>query len=1082
MRNYLLYGSSLLLILAGFSLIFYLHSEREQEAQQFNTANQTIHKLINESRAIDSELLRVLNFRRNHFDFITRSVKQLRHYQKILIAEQSLFQQLPIDEVHTQVEQYLQKSQEKLKILEHLKSRFASYKNTLRYIPTIADTLKLSTPSTIKEQINALQALVFSYSMFPEEQTRQQLLDRIDDLELLTEDSSTTELINNLLFHTKANLSFRNGIQSLYKRYKKLDAANHLLSMEEQLTDYIKYQKAHSYSTNNVFLAITTFLLTGLLFGIHHFRLERNKVAANRNMFNDALESINESFAIYDKDDRLIKWNKKFEQLYPRLKNVIRVGMNYQELVEQGLKQGQFICPDISKEEARQLMLVSHKESLKNIMECLSGERYYLANHSRTSSGGIASVHIDITERRKMEIQLVELSRAVEQSPASVIITDTSGNITYVNPKFEQITGYSSSEILGQNPRILKSGHTSPEEYQQMWQTIQAGMEWNGIFHNKKKNGDLFWEQAILSAIRDSNQNIIAYLAIKEDITQRMAKDEQLRMSAMVFETSLQAIVVTDANNTIKLVNPSFEKITGYSASEVIGKTPAILKSGRHDGAFYKALWNTLYSMGRWQGEVWNRRKDGQVYPEWLSIALIKDDKGKVLEHVAVFSDISERKKAEDKIQWQANFDHLTQLPNRSLFIDRLSQFLATFKREQKSFALLFMDLDRFKVVNDTLGHAVGDELLKLVAKRLQENLAESDTIARFGGDEFTVLLPRIKNIHSAAHVAERLISLLTAPFIIESSEVFIGTSIGITIYPDDANDESSLIRNADMAMYHAKESGRNTYRFYTQSMNEKMLERMQLEKDLHRAIEENELFLEYQPVINPNNHQVVGAEALVRWMHPQKGRLAPLQFIPIAEETGLIRQLGEWVMQKAMNELAQWHRQGHSHLYMAINVSSAQRMLGLTAEKVQHFIQQAEVEPKYITLEITESLLIDHTEDSLEWLQSLKSTGLKLSIDDFGTGFSSLSYLRHFPVDTLKVDKSFVDDILTFKQNAKLVESIVSLAHNFDLTVVAEGVEEKQQMEFLQNLECDYIQGYYYSKPLSEKDFLVYITHQQET
>jgi len=1077
MKNQILYSSSFILLFGCFSLIFYWHSEREQEAEQFNTASQSIHELQRLSQSIDNELLRVLNFRRNHFDVLASSVSQLRKGQKQLVTENNVFDDLPIAGVNAQISQYIQYSQAKLSLLEHLKSRFASYKNTLRYIPTISDTLKPSLNSSeIKEQVNALQALIFSYSMFPEEHTRQQLQNKIEDLELLTLEPEPALLVENLLFHANANLRFRDGIKSLYERYKAINTVNYLDWIEVKLSDYIKNQKAHSYTTNNVFLALTTLFLTGLLFGIHYFRLERNKVAASRNMFNDAIESINESFAIYDKNDQLLVWNKKFEQFYPRLKNIIRVGMNYQEMVEEGIKRGQFVCPDISKEEARQLMLVSHQESLKNIMECVSGERYYLANRSRTSSGGIAAVHIDITERRNMETRLIELSRAVEQSPTSVIITNTDGYITYVNPKFEQITGYSAAEVLGKNPRLLKSGRTSPEEYMTMWQTIHAGKEWNGVFHNKKKNGELFWEQAIISAIRDSSNRIIAYLAIKEDITRRKAREEQLRMAAMVFETSLQAIVVTGPDNIIKLVNPSFEKITGYKAEEVIGKTPAILKSGRHDGAFYKALWNTLYSMGRWQGEVWNRRKDGQVYPEWLSIALIKDEQGQVLEHVAVFSDISERKKAEDKIHWQANFDHLTQLPNRSLFIDRLSQFLATFKREKKSFALLFMDLDRFKVVNDTLGHAAGDQLLKMVAQRLQENLSESDTIARFGGDEFTVLLPRVKNMHSAAHVAERLIGILTRAFIIDSSEVFIGTSIGITIYPDDANDETTLIRNADMAMYHAKESGRNTYRYYTQSMNEKMLERMQLEKDLHRAIDENELFLEYQPVINPKNHQVVGAEALVRWMHPIQGRLGPDQFIAIAEETGLISQLGEWVLIEALSELSRWHQQGHNCLHMAVNVSSAQRVLGLTADKVEDYLQQANMEPKYLTLEITESLLIDHTKDSLEWLQLLKQTGIKLSIDDFGTGFSSLSYLRHFPVDTLKVDKSFVDDILTFRQNAKLVESIVSLAHNFDLNVVAEGVEEKNQMEFLEQLGCDYIQGYYYSKPLSNQNFLAYL------
>jgi len=1076
MKNRFLYSSSFILLFGSLLLIFYLHNEREKESQYFQQTEIHIHQLLNLSQAIDIELLRILNFRLNHYDSLVQMTKQLLQTQKKLQLEQHDSINLPIEGVSQRLTEYLQDSQKKISLLEHIKAVFSSYKITLRYIPSIADALKQTVTAEIKEQINALQALVLNYSLFPEEIARQQLQEQIERLQLYDLDSQSNTLMENLLHHCKANMDFHNRIQVLFSRYEAIGAIKHLGWIEHQLVTYIGSKASQSFNANNIFLISTAILLTGLLFGIHYFRLEHDKVAVSRNLFHDAIESINESFAIYDENDKLLVWNSQFEKFYPKLKGFLQPGLSYQEIVEEGIRCGQFVGTGMSDQEIRLLMQVGFKEALKNVPEYISGNRCYLANNSRISSGGIASVHIDITERRTMESQLIELSRAVEQSPASVIITDTKGKISYVNPKFEQVTGYSADEVLGKNPRILKSGHTSVQEYQKMWETIHSGKEWHGIFCNKKKNGELIWEQAIMSAIRDSNNHITAYLAIKEDITTRKAREEQLRMAAMVFETSSEAIVVTDPDNIIKLVNPSFEKITGYQANEVIGKTPAVLKSGRHDSSFYRAMWNTLYSMGRWQGEVWNRRKSGQVYPEWLSIALVKDEHDNVIEHVAVFSDISERKKAEDKIHWQANFDQLTQLPNRTLFVDRLKQFIAASKREKKSFALLFMDLDRFKVVNDTLGHSAGDQLLQKVARRLQENLSESDTVARFGGDEFTVLLSRLKTIHTAALVADRLIAILEKPFVIEGSEVFIGTSIGITIYPDDDDDEASLIRNADMAMYHAKENGRNTYRFYTQSMNEKMLIRMQLEKDLHRAIEENELFLEYQPVINPQTQAVIGAEALVRWLHPTQGRLGPDQFISIAEETGMIGQLGEWVLQHALNELASWHQAGYSHLYVAVNVSSAQRVLGFSVEKVKQCLNQARVEAKYLTLEITESLLMDHTEDALNWLLSLKHTGLKLSIDDFGTGFSSLSYLRRFPVDTLKVDKSFVDEILTQGENAKLVESIISLAHNFALDVVAEGVEEQAQVEFLEKIDCDYIQGYYYSKPLSAAQFVAFM------
>ncbi len=1076
MKNKLLFSVSFFLILSSLLLIFYLHNGHKREIEHFLYAEKNIHQLFRLSESIDADVLRLLNFRINNFDSLSEKIQQLRKAQnKLYVNDPYSAINLPISGIKKQIDNYLAASEIKQQLLEHIKSNFASYKITLHYIPTIAAELNKSMDIDIREHINALYALLFNYNLLPANQVKQQLQQKIDYLQSLMLEHESVLLLENLLFHVNANLAFQETIQSMFDSYNNQKADSHLIKLDETIEILLDAKTADSYKANNIFLVSIIFLLSGLLFAIHYFRVEKSKASDSRDMFLDAIESIDEAFSIYDNNDKLISWNSKFEQLYPRLTDFIKPGISYQQLVEEGIKREQFDYQDYSENDVRQLMLVSHNESLKNIMECINGGRCYLANSNRTSSGGIASVHIDITERKKMEAHLLELSRAVEQSPAAVVITNTKGNITYVNPKFEQITGYGATEVLGENPRILKSGHTSKEDYQQMWESIHSGKEWSGIFHNKRKNGELFWEQAIMSAIRNNNNKIIAYLAIKEDITRRRFHEEQLRMASMVFETSSEAIIVSDKKNRIKLVNPSFEKITGYKADEVMGKNPSILSSNEQGDKFYKNMWEILHRKGRWQGEIWNRRKNGEIYPEWLSISLLKDEQDNISEYVAVFSDISERKKSEEKIQWQANFDHLTQLPNRNLFIDRLKQFISTYKREQKSFALLFLDLDRFKVVNDTLGHSAGDLLLQEVAKRLQQNLSESDTIARFGGDEFTVLLPRIKSAQGAAYVADRLISELKKPFVIKGADVFIGSSIGITIYPDDAVNETSLIRNADMAMYHAKENGRNCYHFYTESMNEEMLSRIQLEKDLRRAIDKNEPFLEFQPVICSNTEKVVGAEALVRWAHPEHGRLGPDKFIAIAEDTGLIKQLGEWVLNQALTELSQWHSAGYATLYVAVNVSSAQRLLGFTSTLVQQNLEQHKLEGKFLTLEITESLLMDHTEESLIWLQSLKETGLKLSIDDFGTGFSSLSYLHRFPMDVLKVDKSFVDDILHVQKNAKLVDSIISLAHNFDLSVVAEGVEEKAQLEFLRQLGSDYIQGYYYSKPLAGKDFLIF-------
>ncbi|MFK5985379.1 MAG: EAL domain-containing protein [Pseudomonadota bacterium] len=1074
MKNRFLYSSFLLIFFSCISLVFYLHLSRKQEAEHFLAAEKNIHRLIRLSEAMDNDVLAMLSFQLNDFDSLTTKANKIKQARKQLKSNKfTSAKPLPIEGIDQQVELYLSDSWLKLQLLEQLKSNFASYEITLRYIPGVIEQLKELVSTDVFGQINQLYALLLKYRLFSEQQTKQLLMQQINNLAALEFDNKVSIIMENLLFHSRLNLGFRDDLQIIFRHYKKVPSRIHLISIEEQLEDYTSAKTNASFTANTIFLISTALLLSGLIYTLYYFWLERRKATAGRDLFYDAIESIDESFAIYDKNDKLLVWNSKFQHLYPKLDNFLKKGITFQQLVKEGIKRGQFDCSDISAEEVQQVLLVSHKESLKNILESISDGRRYLANNSRTSSGGIASVHIDITERQKMEARLEELSRVVEQNPAAVIITDTKGCISYVNPKFEQHTGYTAQEVLGKNPRILKSGRTTLQEYQKMWETIHSGKVWHGTFYNKKKNGEFFWERAIISAIRNSQNKITAYLAIKEDITKTIADEEQLRMAATVFETSSEGILVTDAQNKIRLVNPSFEKITGYTAKEVLGKSPAVLNSGNNNKEYYLSMWKALYKKGQWQGEIWNKRKNGEIYPQWLSIAVVKDEQNKVSKHVAVFSDISERKKAEEKIHWQANFDQLTELPNRGLFLDRLRQFIHVYQRDKKSFALLFMDLNRFKVVNDTLGHHAGDQLLQMVAKRLSENLSESDTIARFGGDEFTVLLPRINSVQDAGHVAQRIISVLTKPFNINGSDVFIGTSIGITLFPDDADDEISLIRNADMAMYHAKKSGKNSFHFFTEMMNEQMLSRMKLEKDLRYAITNNELFLEFQPVVNCKTGKIIGAEALVRWLHPEYGRLGPDKFITIAEETGMIKQLGEWVIEEALAELTRWHKASYEHLHVAVNVSSAQRLLGLTAEKIQSILDKTGITGQYLIIEITESLMMDNTEESLKWLQSLKQIGLQLSIDDFGTGYSSLSYLHRFPMDILKIDKSFVDEMLAISNSAKLVESIVSLAHHFDLSVVAEGVEEQAQLDFLRKINCDSIQGYYYSKPVTGKDFL---------
>jgi diguanylate cyclase (GGDEF)-like protein/PAS domain S-box-containing protein len=564
-----------------------------------------------------------------------------------------------------------------------------------------------------------------------------------------------------------------------------------------------------------------------------------------------------------------------------------------------------------------------------------------------------------------------------------------------------------------------------------------------------------------------------AVMIVARDVTERVRAEEGLRLAATVFETTAEAIMVTDANNRIKAVNPAFTAITGYAAEEVIGKDPQILSSGHHDSDFYQEIWSSLQTPGWWEGEIWNRRKNGEVFPEWLYITAIRDDQNNIIEFVGVFSDITQRKQSEEKIRRQANYDALTGLPNRALFFDRLRAAIATARREKGQVALLFIDLDRFKVVNDTLGHTIGDRLLEQTAARLIACVREVDTVARLGGDEFTMILQDVARGEDAAIVAEKIIESLSEPFWIDGNEVFIGGSVGITLYPSDAGDAVTMLRNADMAMYRSKQAGRSVYRFFTKEMDAQVLMRMDLEKDMRRALERGEFVVYYQPIVDLDSGAVTSAEALLRWVHPERGLVSPGEFIPLAEETGLIGPLGEWVLYQACAGAKAWQDAGLSSVGVSVNLSSRQLKRGLTRDTIAKVLRETALEPRFLTFEITETLIMEDTKDAVAWLDSIKEMGIHLSVDDFGTGYSSLSYLKRFPVDVVKIDRAFVRDVTVDPDDAALIEAILAMTHSLNLKVVAEGVEKQDQLDLLRARGCDMVQGFYFSKPVPFEEFL---------
>lgn len=551
---------------------------------------------------------------------------------------------------------------------------------------------------------------------------------------------------------------------------------------------------------------------------------------------------------------------------------------------------------------------------------------------------------------------------------------------------------------------------------------------------------------------------------------------KRLDLFSQVFESSGEAIVITDTERNIVVVNQAFTQITGYDLADVMWKNPKLLSSGRQTPEFYQTMWKSINETGRWQGEIWNRRKNGEIFPEWLSISTVKDENGKVVNYIAIFNDITRRKESEQQIQFLAHYDALTKLPNRTLFGDRIQQALAAAKRSSKKVALLFLDLDRFKSINDSLGHLSGDLLLQSVANRLKSCVREMDTVCRQGGDEFMVLLTEIDKAEDAAHIASKIVSAMSEAHLVEDSRLIVTFSIGISIYPDDAVDSPLMIKNADAAMYHAKEKGRNNFQFFTPDMNAEASQRLELESDLRRAVQRWEFELHYQPQTDNRSGKIVGVEALIRWHHPDKGLISPARFIPIAEECGLINAIGEWVLKTACRQNKKWQDEELLKVPVAVNISALQFHQKHFKETIAQALRESGLEPGYLELEITEGVTVKDIETTVHLLNELKLMGVLISIDDFGTGYSSLSYLKRFPIDKLKVDQSFVRDLSTDADDASIVQTIISMGHGLRLKVIAEGVETAEQLAFLKERGCDEIQGYYFSKPLTAGDFGEYV------
>ena len=681
---------------------------------------------------------------------------------------------------------------------------------------------------------------------------------------------------------------------------------------------------------------------------------------------------------------------------------------------------------------------------------------------------------LDITEKKKTEEALKKSEKSLVNAQAIAHVgswewNNISGEVIWSDEAY-RIFGYAPHEISVNFDIFMKSVHPDDRETvrKTLDKAVKEGEPYKFIHRIVRPDGE---EVVVLEQGRafynspGEPQGItgtIQYLARQKE------SEGQLNLADKIFQKALEGVMIVDANVKIISVNPSFTRITGYTKQEVVGENPRILRSDRHTKEFYEQMWNDILSTGSWSGEIWNRRKSGEAYLEFSSISVIKDEFGRVEKYISVFHDLSEVRKSQEELKYRTNYDALTGLPNRTLFIDRLSQLITYAKDNKTEFALVNVGIDNFRKINESMGHAAGDSLLQEVGERIFRKLRSVDTISRFGGDEFAIILEDVRNLGHAANVAQKIIEAFEKPFLLGAEEVYMTASLGVSLYPNDGETAEVLVQNSDTAMSRAKSEGKNRYQFFAPEMNEMAVHKMTLEKDIRIAIAEDQLVVHYQPKVETKSGKITGVEALIRWNHPTVGMMYPNSFIQVAEDTGLIVKIGMNILKESCRRNKLWLDAGLGPVSMAVNLSARQFMGPDIAKIIGNVLSETGLPPEYLELEITESMVMQNVDSVISILTKLKKMGVRISIDDFGTGYSSFAYLKKFPIDTLKIDKVFVDDIVRNEGEAKIIKAMISMAHSLKLDVVAEGVETKEQYELLREAGCDMIQGYYFSRPVS--------------
>jgi diguanylate cyclase (GGDEF)-like protein/PAS domain S-box-containing protein len=680
----------------------------------------------------------------------------------------------------------------------------------------------------------------------------------------------------------------------------------------------------------------------------------------------------------------------------------------------------------------------------------------------------------EVQERSRIEQALrqseAKFATVFRTCPEAISIsTLDDGVYLEVNEAYERIFGYARAQVIGRSALDLGVWVDALERKEMVRRLRQHGRVED--FEMRIRRGGHEVRIGCLSGEVIELDGTAYVVVAARDVTRQKQQEDELRLAARVFESTAEGILITDPAQRIVAVNRAFTDMTGYGEGEVRGRRPTLLGDERHDEAFFAELWNSVHHTGRWQGELWGRSKSGEVRPYLMTVSTLHDEQGVVLNYVAVMRDISNIKQSQQQLEYLANYDALTGLGNRNLFLTQLKVGIERAARHRRGLALIFIDLDNFKVINDTLGHDVGDQLLSEVARRLKACVRQEDIVCRLGGDEFTVYVEDFADPQLLVSTAQRLVQAVSEPYQITGHDIFVTASIGISTYPNDGATISELVKNADVAMYKVKEQGRNGFQFFREDMNARAFERLVFVSGLRRALERNEFRLVYQPQVDLTDRRTRGAECLLRWNHPDLGEVSPGSFIPVAEETGLIVPIGVWVFRSVCEQLSRWGGL-RSPGRISVNLSARQFRQPDLVDAIRSAVAEAGVSAAMLGVEVTESALIDDPEKASVTLSRLKDMGLAISIDDFGTGYSSLSYLKRFPIDCLKIDRTFVRDIATDPDDAAIVTAIITMAQSLKLDVVAEGVENQEQLDFLRARGCAAAQGFFFSRPLPAEAF----------